>query len=63
MTPNQRQDMDRDLEMEQKWRPLNVRGPDSYDRFWGALGWVTGALIVIMWAVVIGVQVWMRWGR
>lgn len=44
MTPNQREDMDRELELEERWHPLNVRRHDSLEVFYARASWIVGVL-------------------
>ena len=52
VTPNQREDMDRNLDAVKKFEPLNVVKRDSYDGFiaWGS--WIVGVLAVVCAAIV-----------
>jgi hypothetical protein len=63
MTTNQREDMDRHLELEEKWHPLNRYQRDSFDVFCSRASWVTGILAVLCALACIGHEIFLRLPR
>ena len=60
MTPNQREDMRRELELEERWYPMNRRQDDPID-------WVTvttwvliGIGCILAWGALAGILAWIR---